>query len=74
MKEWHDKRLNDIFGNPPQGRTVNGDTGTRYYDAYSNNYDIEFDNDPTGVEEMKPLLDELTKAGIPWSFGHTNPF
>ncbi|WP_019910177.1 hypothetical protein [Paenibacillus sp. HW567] len=33
-----------------------------------------FDHDPTVSPEMKPLLDKLTSAGIPWTFGPKKPF
>ncbi len=33
-----------------------------------------FEHDPTVASEMKPLLDMSEEAGMPWSFGSSNPF
>lgn len=31
MKEWHDKRLKEIFGDPPKGRVITGDEGDKLW-------------------------------------------
>ncbi|WP_187355323.1 hypothetical protein ['Paenibacillus yunnanensis' Narsing Rao et al. 2020] len=33
-----------------------------------------FEHNPTTAPEMKPLLDKLTGAGIPWTYGPDKPF
>lgn len=33
-----------------------------------------FENDPRVAPEMKPMLDKLDKADIPWSFGREASF
>ena len=79
QKEWHDKRVNEIFNNPNKGKTfTDKEIGTRYYDASYKGYDIEykssnFNKGPRTDGELNHMQSQISKDIAYFEAGKANP-
>ena len=84
MREWHDNRVIQIYGDAAGGRTVNGQPGRRIYDAeYQVKpgliYDIEFKSDnfangPRSQAELDHIDSQIAKDIAYRDAGMANPY
>ena len=66
VKEWHDKRISQIFGTEPNERRVTSDAGVRTYGVSTNGYDVEFKSDnfsngPRSQRELAHMRSQIDK-------------